>query len=201
MLSTANFSNALLTKLQAKEFKGDQLTTLCDGIANGSIPYVKTLAIATVDTGLITGIGTGTSAGGITGLNKSVGAALIRSKCVGSFKQEGKSLPDFAEALLDALELAMQDAQITTTHPLVFQGTGVVTPGTILAVGDVWGAQIVAATSFKGPDWQPIGMAIGHGFAASFLTATANVTITGVFAGAVPPGPLPGVGAGSGTIN
>lgn len=182
-------------------FTGPDLMNLTDACGNGTESHLVGKFFATIDTGLIPGIGMGTGTG-LMGIVGAMISATAFAMAAGSFGQSGPNLMDLTDAFGDMVVFMASQATLMSNHTPVFQGAGIVTPGSIPVVGSGWGSDIEGqAGSFSGGNWPDLASALGAGGAAGFATATGNVTISGTFTGPTPPGPLPGAGSGMGTIS
>lgn len=204
MIVGAAWAADLMGKLSAKGFSGSYLSVLTNVVGNGSALHVIGKPFVTQDVGLIPGVGVGVGVG-ITGLSASTISDEIFSNCVSTFGQSGPKLKDFCDAMAQSCVAQMALATLTSTHTPVFAGSGTVVNGSIGVVPALWGSSIAGlgtAAGFVGPQWSNWANAIGKGHANGVInTGAGTVTITGSFTGVVPPGPLPGAGAGAGTIS
>lgn len=190
---SANYSG----NLSGKGFSGPELMTFTNAVGNGTQNHLVGKPFATIDTGLISGMGTGFGVG-LTGIIGATISALAFSMATGFFGQSGPNLMDVTDGFGDMVVFMASQATLSSNHTPVFQGTGVVTPGTIPVVGSHWSNEIkTEADSFQGESWPDLASALGESGAAGFATATGNVRMSGVFTG----GPLPGSGGGIGSLN
>lgn len=200
----AAWGSDLMGRLSGAGFVGSKLSVLTNAVGNGSVLHVVGKSFATVDVGLIPGIGVGVGVG-VTALSASAISAEIFSECVSTFGQSGSKLKDFCDAMAASCVAQMALATLTSNHTPVFSGAGTVTVGSIGVVPAGWGSSIQglgAAAGLVGSQWANWATAIGKGHGNGVKnTGTGTVTIAGSFTGSVPPGPLPGGGSGSGIIS
>lgn len=201
-MSDSSMTNTLYGILSGKGFKGPKLMAYCKAVSGGSVMSQVGKSFNTADTGLIPGVGAGIGTG-IMGLVQSA----MKGNIIGAgqgLDQKGPKFPDLADGIATAVIAEAGNALLTSAHGPVFLGVGVVIPGSIPVVASEWAGNIQslgAASQFKGPKWPNHCKAIGNGCVQSYPTATGIVTISGSFTGSIPPGPLPGAGAGAGVVS
>jgi hypothetical protein len=199
----SRWSNTLFGLLSGTGFQGQRLIEFTDAVGFGSVSHIVGKSFTTTDIGSITGLGIGTGTG-IVGLISSFISDNIFNLCQSAFGQSGSRLRDITDALAQALITELNLATLTSQHTPVFLGSGTIDIGSIGVIGGPWGTSIESEGSghgFQGIHWGNFASAIGEGQAQGVLNSgTGNLTIVGSFAGATPPGPLPGAGIGTGVI-
>jgi len=187
----------------AQGFIGENWPDMCDAVGIGSVSHLAGKAFATADTGLTPGTGNGVGTG-LTGVVKTTLSSALFAALLAGFGSSGDNLQDLCDAVAEALVGEIGVASLASTHAPVYQGSGIVTPGSIPVVGSAWGDLIETqglGLGFAGINWPVFASIVGTQMASAMATATGNVTITGTFTGPTPPGPVPGVGVGVGTIS
>lgn len=199
-ITSAIGASSYSATLSAKGFSGSELMQFTDATAKGTESHLVGKPFSTIDTGLIPGIGVGTGVGLMGILSTSI-SALAFVVATQSFGQSGENLMDLTDGFGDMVVSMMSGVTLSSNHSIVFQGTGLITPGSIPVVGTSWGDEIRDASSFSGESWGDLAGALGEGGAIGVMSATGQVTISGAFTGPVPPGPVAGLGVGMGSLS
>lgn len=199
----SKIANTLYGFLSAKGMVGPKLMSFCQTFGNGSQMSIVGKAFTTTDAGSIPGAGVGVGTG-ITGLVASaIQGSIVSHGTSKNFK--GPKFPDFAEAIGKTIETEMAQATLSSTHTPVFVGAGTVDKGSYTVTDSEWAGNIQtlgSAAGFLGPKWPDFCEVVGKGIVlGGFKNATGAVTISGTFAGPVPPGPVPGAGVGTGVVS
>lgn len=199
MISGANWSDTLLSALQAKGFSGSRLSEFTDAVGNGGENHIVGQAFTTSDSGQTPGDGIG-SGQGITGLSASEISNLIFQAATSLFGQSGSRLQDVTDEIGNAAVDELGNAQLDSTHSPVFSGTGVIDVGSITVSTSGWATEVEnAAPNFAGSEWPNFAQAIGEGQAQNVISkGSGEVAISGS-ASSLPT--APGTGSGQGTIS
>lgn len=201
-LSPQSMSSTMQGQFSGVGFTGPRIRDFCDIISTGTVNSIVGKPFMTVDVGALPGAGMGTGVG-LLGVLGTATSGLLFSQ-FGGFGFAGPMLKQLCDVLGTSLELELLKATLSSTHTPVFVGSGTVIPGSIPIVGAEIASMIQsegASANFVGPMFAQFCLAVGNAFQLSMLTATGQVVIAGAFAGPVPPGPIPGGGAGVGTIS
>ncbi len=166
---------------------GTGVMKLATGVAFGTDAWLHTVNVTTIDTGTV-----GAGVGVIPFL---VPQPLLLGTLTAGFADQnilGISAPLLILGLANGLSLALATGLITTTHPSVGTGTGVVT----FSAGPATQAMIAGfnAQGMNTPVSQKLAIAISQGLNSAL---SSFVTVTPI-AGAS--GPVASSGTGSGTI-
>lgn len=190
-------AGTLLSTLGSFGYSGPDLPNFTQAVGMGSQASVVGKAFATVDAGVVPGVGQGTGTGLVGFVPGSV-SGLIISLATSAFGGAGPDLATVALAIEQALISESLNASLSSNHAPVFLGVGTVTPGSVSVVGSEWGSNVNAqgvSRGFLGSDWAGMADAIGQGCAGGFSTVTGTVTITEV-SHTEPTSPGAGVGSG-----
>jgi hypothetical protein len=198
VISGPGWSTDLYGLLTGIGLLGSKLHEFTDAVGLGSASHVVGKTFVTVDVGTVPGAGVGTGTG-ITGLSASTISSTIYSMAVLSFGQAGSRLKDTCDQIAAACVAQMALATLATVDSPVYLGGGTITPGTIAVIPAVWGATIQSqAPNFLGSQWPNFAAAIGTGMGENVQSSgTGSLVIVGSPSGA----PVPGGGAGGGTIS
>lgn len=181
--------------LAGKGYVGANLASFCLAIGNGSVMSLVGRGFDTIDTGASSGSGVGVGVG-LLGVSGSFVSKQIQAAYLFEFGSMGKSLPDIADAIGQALELELKKATLTSQHTPVYAGVGMIIPGSINVVAGAWADNIKSAgPTFQGADWPRLCKVIAQGCVAGMKLATGQVSITG--SGSMPPVPVSGVKNGA----
>lgn len=194
-LSVPSWSSTLQNLLKGFGFAGPDLQKFTDVIAEGSVNTLVGTSFATVDTGTISGTNAPGSGLGLFGVPPGIPSSIIIAESTAKFGGAGPELGTTALAIELTLIQELTKVTLTSQHTPVHIGAGVVVPGSIPVVGQVWGANITQAGAqkgFAGPQWPTFASVIGNACAIGMQTATGTVVING-------PGSSSGAGAGSGS--
>jgi len=195
------FSMAMFSEMGSKGMVGARLIDLANACGTGLQMSVVGKTFATTDVGTIPGVGTG------IGVGLTIPAAIVANTAFAAAVANGllgaKTL-DICTAFGNALAAEAAKISLASSHNPVFLGTGTLIPGSI-PILDIEIANNITmlglSYGFVGASWPMLPQALAKGAAAGFAAAIGSVTISGAFTGPVPPGPIPGVGVGSGIIS
>jgi hypothetical protein len=191
-LSGSRFSNSLYATLMGMGFVGSRLHEFTDAVGIGSDNHVSGKAFETNDNGEVSGSGMGMGTG-LTGIvSTTVGTAIFALATGSGFV--GAKLFDTCEAIGTDLVIEMGFASLASTDSPVYEGTGLIIPGSIAVTESGWNSEIYSqgtSEGFMGSRWSDYSNAIAGGCVTGFLTATGMLTITGSGSGS-------GTGTGTG---
>jgi hypothetical protein len=175
---------------------GANKTVFSNALGNGIVNHILGKGFVTADTGTTPGSGNGIGVG-IVGLT----SANMVTTAIGVMSSTGTNAIPMMQAIMDAVVTHLATATLTSTHSPVVIGTGAITVGTITVTTPGMDGTISAALTgagATGSNAPNLSLAIATGIVTEILAAgTGSVVITGP-----PPGtPVPGSGAGIGTIS
>jgi hypothetical protein len=196
MISGSVLGSLIDSKLNDQQAVGPKRTSFSNAVGNGIIMSIKGKSFASADVGLTAGAGVGVGTG-IVGLTQSemVSIALSVMTSVGP---KGKDLMD---AIMAATVSHLGIATLSTVDSPVYQGVGTIVIGSIAVVESEMASNIdaqLASDGAIGPKRANLSQAIAAGVCRQILS---NGTGSLVITGGGPPPPIPGTGAGVGTIS
>lgn len=198
----SRWSDTLFGSLTGKGFVGIAERRFTDAVGLGSVAHVVGKPFATTDVGLVPSAGPAPGAGvGVVGFSQSLVSDDVFNESVSRFGTQGIRLRDVCDSIGETCVAEMNQATLTSVHTPVFAGTGTIVPGSIGVVGPDWGTSIFGVgvgLQFQGIRWNDWSQAIGIGQAMNVQNfGTGSVVISGSPSGI----PVPGAGAGTGTIS
>lgn len=196
-LSAGALASLIQGNLEAQGAIGSNLAKFCTGIANGIVESIVGKSFTTADVGLTPGAGIGTGTG-ITGLSSST----MQTAALAAMHSRGSNAPKMMSSLMDAVVSHLaSSAGLSTVNAPVFQGVGTIVVGSIAVSASEMGGNIassLASQGGNGSNASELSHAIATGICTGILASgTGSVVITG----GAPPTPVPGTGAGVGTIS
>jgi len=196
-LSSSTLANLIDSNLQNLGANGSNRTAFCQAVAKGIIDSIVGKQFTTVDTGQVSGIGTGIGLG-IQNLDSN----NMTTSSLSFMPSTGVNAEPLFQAINEAVvsHLATQ-ATLTTTHNPVFSGTGLVVVGSITVTASEMSNNIAAELTLAGANGSNksvLSNAIAQGIVSNIISnGTGLVTITGSPIGI----PAPGSGVGVGVIS
>lgn len=198
-LSAATLGSLIDTNLQGEGANGSNRTVFANAVAAGIVMSIVGKAFATADVGLVPGIGVG-SGTGVIGLS----APTMTTTAVNALPSTGVNAEPMMRAIMMATVTHLADATLTSSHTPVFLGSGTIVIGSIPVMISEMSSNIdvqLLSAGANGSNRTILSTAIATGIVNEIIAAgTGTVTIAGTFTGSVPPGPVPGAGAGTGVI-
>lgn len=181
-------TGTLTANLLATALVGKDTPKLANGVATGLMYWVPTIRATSIDTGSV-GVGVGTPIPLVVPQPVLLGFLLANIPPAGF---TGLFAPSLILGLANGLALTFLQMLVSTIHPGIGSGAGVVTfrapPAAIPMVAGFASAGLVGESSPK------LAAAIGRALDASFATLVLPIAIVGSAS------PVPGVGAGTGSL-
>jgi len=190
-------NQVMIANLTSKAIVGPDMPKLTGACSTGTIMSIVGKPFTTTDSGSGgPGVGTGLGIIGITAaeLKTTILANAVLKGLV------GENTPKIISAYADALELELAQVTLTSSHPLVAVGAGVIDVGSIPVTpieieGNIT-SQGVSKT-LVGENLPKLSNAMAQGVGQAFRKASGNVVIAGT---PIQP-PAPATGKGQGTVS
>ena len=177
-LSASTLGNLILTNMHAFGAKGKNLPAFCNAVGTGIVMSIVGKSFVTIDTGTVPGHGTGIGTG-IMGPQSSVMEEIALSL----MPTRGINAPKLMNAIMNATSSHLLDASLITVDTPVFQGSGIVTVGSITVVESEMASNIdsqLFLAQAHGVNRTILARAIAGGVAQQILASgTGNLIITG----------------------